>query len=86
MAPQATTAPSGHVEKKSLIMLCAVPNCLYKAQYTMGFEVHGSRRWGKVCATHDKFFARKNLAAQGLPIEEIRAIEKDILLAEKEME
>jgi hypothetical protein len=43
--------------------LCALSNCNKRASYYMGVEEGRGVRRGIVCATHDRWAGRRNLAA-----------------------
>lgn len=41
---------------------CVLEECTRLGSYYIGWEEHGIKRYGKVCATHDRQIGRENLA------------------------
>jgi len=57
-------------------MKCEYPGCNRKAKYFTGWLENGEKKFGYVCATHDKELGRKNLMAlAGMTLKE--AVEFD---------
>jgi len=42
-------------------MNCQFKHCNRKAAYFIGWSTSDGKKWGMVCATHDKELGRKNL-------------------------
>ena len=57
-------------------MNCEFQHCGRRAKYFMGWLENGDKKFGMVCATHDKILGRKNLMATGMTIEEAIKFER----------
>lgn len=65
-------------------MECEYRGCKHGANYFMGWDENGVKKFGYVCATHDKVLGRKNLMAHaGMTLKEAIEFEK---YAKKTME
>ncbi len=61
---------------------CSYPGCSRQASYYMSWLEDDVKRFGYVCATHDRVLGRQNLVASGMTAAE--AVRFDIELSKKQ--